>query len=46
MTRLAVVAGGDLELLPTAYDGYIGVDAGCLALLDNGLPLDLSLIHI
>lgn len=43
MTRLAVVAGGDLELLPTAYDGYIGVDAGCLALLDNGLPLDMAI---
>ena len=43
MTRIAVLAGGVLDLLPTSADFFVGVDAGCLALLEQGFPLDLAI---
>ena len=53
MDNIAILAGGDSTLLPKDHDVYVGVDGGCLKLLEQGLPLDiavgdfdLSLIHI
>ncbi|HFU4026306.1 TPA: thiamine diphosphokinase [Streptococcus suis] len=43
MTKVALVAGGSLTLLPEPADLYVGVDAGAIKLLDNGYPLDWAL---
>lgn len=42
MIRVAVVAGGQFDSLPAPVDLYVGVDAGCLRLLENDLPLDMA----
>lgn len=42
MLRLAVVAGGPVGTIPAGFDAYIGVDAGCLALLAAGHSLALA----
>jgi thiamine pyrophosphokinase len=42
MTRIALFAGGDLDVLETDFDVFVGVDAGSLFILDNDLPLDLA----
>lgn len=42
MTRVAVLAGGILDCLPAEADVYVGVDAGCVALLEQGYPLDMA----
>lgn len=42
MTRVAVFAGGDKTHYRTDFDRFIGVDAGALWLLEQGLPLDLA----
>lgn len=42
MIRVAVQAGGVWDRLPEEADYYVGVDAGCLFLLEHGLPLDLA----
>ncbi|MGZ7224880.1 thiamine diphosphokinase, partial [Streptococcus pyogenes] len=39
MTRIALFAGGDLDVLETDFDVFVGVDAGSLFILDNDLPL-------
>ncbi|HEM5265047.1 TPA: thiamine diphosphokinase [Streptococcus suis] len=43
MTKVALVAGGPLTLLPEPADLYVGVDAGSLRLLDHFLPLDWAI---
>ncbi|HEL1768550.1 TPA: thiamine diphosphokinase [Streptococcus suis] len=43
MTKVALVAGGPLTLLPEPADLYVGVDAGSLRLLDHSLPLDWAM---
>lgn len=43
MIRVALFAGGDLDLLPTDFDIVVGVDAGSLFVLEHGLPLDLAI---
>lgn len=40
--NIALVAGGDFSPIEQSYDYYVGIDRGCLALLDNGLPLDFA----
>lgn len=40
--NIALVAGGDFSPIEQGYDYYVGIDRGCLALLDNGLPLDFA----
>lgn len=42
MPRIALFAGGDLSNLPSLshFDLYVGVDRGCLFILEQGLPLD------
>lgn len=42
MTRVALLAGGQLTSLPTGFDYYVGVDRACLTLLEHGLPLHLA----
>ena len=42
MVKIVVVAGGDSSLLPKNQDIYLGVDGGCLKLLEQGLPLDIA----
>ena len=41
-TKVAIVAGAGLDCLPIGYDFYVGVDGGCLTLLEQGLPLALA----
>ena len=41
MDNIAILAGGDSTLLPKDHDVYVGVDGGCLKLLEKGLPLCL-----
>ncbi len=41
MTRIALYAGGDLDVLETDFDVFVGVDAGSLFLLQHQLPLDM-----
>ena len=41
-TKVAIVAGGRVEAIPLDLDVYVGVDAGCLTLLEQGLPLALA----
>ncbi|MBL6538021.1 thiamine diphosphokinase [Streptococcus suis] len=43
MTKVTLVAGGPLTLLPEPADLYVGVDAGSLRLLDHSLPLDWAM---
>lgn len=43
MTKVAVFAGGDLDLLQTDFDFFVGVDAGSLFVLEHDLPLDLAI---
>ncbi|HFI0824458.1 TPA: thiamine diphosphokinase [Streptococcus suis] len=43
MTKVTLVAGGPLTLLPEPADLYVGVDAGSLRLLDHSLPLDWAI---
>ena len=42
MGKIAILAGGDSALLPKDHDVYVGVDGGCLKLLEQGLPLDIA----
>ena len=42
MGNIAILAGGDSTLLPRDHDVYVGVDGGCLKLLEQGLPLDIA----
>ena len=42
MDNIAILAGGDSTLLPKDHDVYVGVDGGCLKLLEKGLPLDIA----
>ncbi len=42
MGNIAILAGGDSTLLPREHDVYVGVDGGCLKLLEQGLPLDIA----
>ena len=42
MGNIAILAGGDSTLLPRDHDVYVGVDGGCLKLLEQGLPLDMA----
>ena len=41
-TKVAIVAGGRVETIPLDLDIYVGVDAGCLFLLEQGLELSLA----
>ena len=43
MTRIALYAGGDLDVLETDFDVFVGVDAGSLFLLQHQLPLDMAI---
>lgn len=43
MTRIALFAGGDLDVLETDFDVFVGVDAGSLFLLQHQLPLDMAI---
>ena len=38
-TKVAIVAGGQVETIPLDLDVYVGVDAGCLFLLGLNLRL-------
>lgn len=42
MTKIALVAGGDLADFSDTFDLYVGVDRGSLALIKAGLPLYLA----
>ncbi|MGT2926499.1 thiamine diphosphokinase [Streptococcus cuniculipharyngis] len=42
MPKIALFLGGDLSYFSRGFDGFVGVDRGCLALLQAGLPLDLA----
>lgn len=42
MGNIAILAGGDCTLLLRDHDVYVGVDGGCLKLLEQGLPLDMA----
>ena len=42
MVNIGVLAGGDSSLLPKNQDIYLGVDGGCLKLLEQGLSLDIA----
>ena len=42
MTKIAVVAGGQLETLPTDVDIWIGVDRGSLYLIDREIDPDFA----
>ena len=42
MVNIGVLAGGDSSLLPKNQDIYLGVDGGCLKLLEQGLPIDIA----
>ena len=42
MGNIAILAGGDSTLLPRDHDVHVGVDGGCLKLLEQGLPLDIA----
>ena len=44
MVNIGVLAGGDSSLLPKDQELYVGVDGGCLKLLEQGLPLDMDLV--
>ena len=41
-TKVAIVAGGRVETILLDLDVYVGVDAGCLFLLEQGLELSLA----
>ncbi|MGT2934156.1 thiamine diphosphokinase [Streptococcus catagoni] len=42
MTKVALFAGGPLRHYRKNFDYFVGVDAGSLFLLRNGLPLDMA----
>ena len=42
MVNIGVLAGGASSLLPKNQDIYLGVDGGCLKLLEQGLSLDIA----
>ena len=42
MVNIGVLASGDSSLLPKDQELYVGVDGGCLKLLEKGLPLDMA----
>ena len=42
MDNIAILAGGYSTLLPKDQELYVGVDGGCLKLLEQGLPLDIA----
>lgn len=42
MLRVALFLGGDLSYFQSDFDLFVGVDRGCLTLLQQGLPLDLA----
>ena len=46
MGNIAILAGGDSTLLPRDHDVYVGVDGGCLKLLEQGLPLDMDVYDL
>ncbi|MFS1663951.1 thiamine diphosphokinase [Streptococcus sp. zg-JUN1979] len=43
MTKIALVAGGDVSGLDWAFDLYVGIDGGAMYLFKQGLPLDLAI---
>lgn len=42
MTRIALIAGGEVSGFSDTFDLYVGVDRGSLFLLDKGLPLSIA----
>lgn len=42
MTKVVLVAGGQLEELPSDADVWIGVDRGSLYLIEQGITPDLA----
>lgn len=42
MTKIALIAGGDIGSISASYDLFVGVDRGSIYLLEHGLPLDLA----
>ena len=43
MTKIALIAGGIIEDIPRAYDVYVGIDYGCVYLLEHQFPLDIGI---
>ncbi|MGT2950874.1 thiamine diphosphokinase [Streptococcus cuniculi] len=43
MTKIALIAGGDIDGISSSYDLYVGVDRGSLYLLEHDLPLDMAI---
>ena len=43
MTKIVLIAGGDLDQLAPDADCYVGVDAGALRVLERQLPLSLAI---
>lgn len=42
MVNIGILAGGESFQLPKDQELYVGVDGGCLKLLEQGLPLDMA----
>lgn len=42
MTKVVLVAGGQLEELPSDVDVWVGVDRGSLYLIEQGITPDLA----
>lgn len=42
MRKVALIAGGERDVFAGDFDLFVGVDAGSLFLLENGLPLDIA----
>ena len=42
MTKVVLVAGGQLEELPSDVDAWVGVDRGSLHLIEQGIVPDLA----
>lgn len=43
MTKIALFAGGDLDYFTRDFDYFVGVDRGCIFLLQNHLPMDFAI---
>jgi len=41
--KIALIAGGEISPINKHYDYYVGIDRGCLFLLENQLALDLAI---
>ncbi|WP_165329291.1 thiamine diphosphokinase [Streptococcus tangpeifui] len=41
--KVALLAGGSKVQLPENFDLYVGIDRGCLWILEQGLPLDVAI---